>query len=169
MLNRIKNISIFLVVTFYVFQLLMMFSGTLVERIQEIRNQTQVSKIDLAEKKTVLFSEWEPLKNKKEIKINNIYYDVVSYKISSNKVIINAVKDKYENNFRIVLNILLNKKEAGNSSKKKAYKYYNFISALVNNNYKIETIFSFLPVKQNFNTLNKDVNKIGLTIYKPPC
>ena len=169
MLNRIKNISLFLVVTFYVLQLCMLFSGALVERIQEIRNEIQVSKKHLAEKKTIPFSEWKSLENKKEIKINNVYYDVLSYKIVFNSVEINAVKDKHENNFRIVLNNLLNKKETPDSSKKKTYKYYSFISTLTNNNYNIETVFNFLPINQNFNTSTQDVKKIALTIYKPPC
>ena len=169
MLNKIKNISLFLVVTFYVLQLCMLFSSALVERIQEIRNEIQVSKINLAEKKIIPFSKWESLVNKKEIKINNVYYDVLSYEIVFNNVEINAVKDKHENNFRIVLNNLLNKKETPDSSKKKTYKYYSFISTLANNNYKIEPIFNFLPIKQNFNTSTKDVEIIALNIDKPPC
>ena len=78
MLKRIKNISIFVVITFYVLQLCMVFSDTLIEQIQEIRNQIQVSKTHLAEKKAISFSEWNSFSNKKEIKLNHVYYDVLS-------------------------------------------------------------------------------------------
>ena len=169
MLKRIKNISIFIVVTFYVLQLCMLFSGALVERIQEIRNQIQVSKIHLAEKKSISLSQWNASNDKKEFKINNVYYDVLSYKILSDKVVINAVKDKHENNFRIVLNILLNKKKLPNSDKKKNYKAYHFITILNENNYEIENNFDLQLIKPNFNTSHKDVKKIALVIYKPPC
>lgn len=169
MLKKIKNISIFVVVTFYVLQLCMLFSGALIERIQEIRTQIQVSKIHLVEKKWIKLSEWESLDNKKEIKLNNIYYDVLSFKISSNQVAINAIKDKHENNFRIILNNLSNKKEIPNSSKKKSYKAYSFTTTLTNNDYQIETVFNLFLIKQNFNTSNRDINKIALAIYKPPC
>ena len=169
MLKKIKNISIFVVVTCYVLQSCMLFSGTLIERIQEIRTQIQISKIHLVENKLISLSEWKSIQNKKEIKLNNIYYDVISFKISSKQVAINAVKDKHENNFRMILNNLSNKKEIPNSSKKKTYKVCSFITTLTNNDYQIETIFNLFLIKQNFNTSNKDVNKIALAIYKPPC
>ena len=87
----------------------------------------------------------------------------------SHKVVINAVKDKHENNFRIVLNTLLNKKEVPHSGKKKPFSNYNFITILNENKYEIGNDFDILLVKPNFNTSHKDVKKIALTIYKPPC
>jgi hypothetical protein len=169
MLNRIKNISIFVVVTFYVLQLCILFSGALIERIQEVRTQIQVSKIHLAEKKSIPLSQWNSSHDKKEFKINNVYYDVISFEILSDKVVINAVKDIHENNFRIVLNNLLNKKETPHSGKKKNYKAYHFITTLNNNDYNIKSDFKLLSIKSNFYTPNGDVNKISLTVYRPPC
>ncbi|WP_395055995.1 hypothetical protein [Flavobacterium sp.] len=169
MLNRIKNISIFVVVTFYVLQLCTLFSGSLVERIQEIRMQIQVSKIHLAEKKSIPLSQWNSSHDKKEFKINNIYYDVISFEILSDKVVINAVNDMHENNFRIVLTNLLNKKETPHSGKKKIYKTFHFITTLNNNDYKIESDYKLLSIKSNFYIPKGDINKIALTIHKPPC
>jgi hypothetical protein len=170
MLNKIKNISVFIITTFYVLQLCTIFSGTLVEHLQEIRNQIQLSKIHLSEEKTLTLSHWKSLENKKEIKINNIYYDVLSYEVLSNKVLINAIKDKNENDFRIVLNNLFNKKESSPySGKKKSFNTYNFITILYTNNYTIESNLNLLSKKSSFYTTIKNTRKVALTIYKPPC
>lgn len=168
MLKRIKNISFFVVIAFYVLQLCVVFSDTLIEKIQEIRNQIQISKIHLAEKKAIPFSEWNTFSNKKEIMLNHVYYDVLSYKILSDKVIITAVQDKYENNFKIIFDTLLNKKGISNSDKKKHFNSSNFITILNNINYKIENSCNFLKIKSSFYTLLEDPNKITSKIYKPP-
>lgn len=169
MLKRIKNIAVFVLVTFYVLQVCIVFSGTLIEHIQEIRNQIQLSKIHLAQTKIVTIAQWESNKDKKEIKINNHYYDVLSYKILSNKVRLVAVRDSHENNFRVVLNNLLNKNNTSHSEKKKSLKIPNFITVLNKNDYEFKKNRIFILKKMLFYASKKSPVKIIIDVYKPPC
>ncbi|MEN9488559.1 MAG: hypothetical protein RL494_824 [Bacteroidota bacterium] len=168
MLKGIKNIAVLVVLTFYVFQLAMVFSNPIIEKIQEIRIQIQVSKIHLAETKTISFSEWNSFSDKKEIKLNHVYYDVLSYKIVSNTVIINAVQDNYENNFKIIFDTLSNKKGIPHSDKKKHFNPSNFITVLNNAHHKIENGYNFLKTQASFYALVQHPNKISSKIDKPP-
>src|SRR6476620_2732011 len=119
MLKQIKNSAILIIVTFYVLQSSSVLTLNLIANIQEIRNQIQISKIHLAEIIEVDSTFWNNQKNKKEIKINNHYYDIVSHTNDAKKVFLKAVKDKDENNLATLFNELLEEDESNSLEKKK--------------------------------------------------
>ncbi len=168
-MKKIKHIAIFAIVTFYVMQLCFVFSGTLIENYQEIRHQNQVSKLLLSETKEISLSNWNNFDNKKEIKINNRFYDVASFKIINKKVILKVVADNLENTIRISFESLFHKSKKTESNQKKAFKIFHFIAVIhdilsVNLKKPVEVfsqnIYFFVTLKTKNTTTNLD---------KPPC
>jgi hypothetical protein len=168
-LKKIKHTAIFAIVTLYVLQLCFVFSGTLIENFQHIRHQNQVSKLLLSETKEISMSNWNNFDNKKEIKINNRFYDVASFKIINKKVILKVVADNLENTIRISFESLFHKSKKTESNQKKSFNSFNFIAIVHNiDNQKIEQpteIFSsnifFMVIQNTRNTV--------LNLDKPPC
>ncbi len=170
MLKNIKYIAVFSIVTLYVFQLCTLFSEVYVENVQQIRHQNQISKAYLSEYKVFSISEWNRMNDKKEIKLNDSFYDVVSFKIKSNKVVVNVVKDNFENEIRIALNRLFNKKNSTNSNKKKRINTFNHITVINKTDDDYLVKLSVLKVKRNnSHFIQGKPNKITLKTDRPPC
>lgn len=169
MLKKIKYISITTIALFYILQLSIVFSGSLIENIQHIRHQNQVSKIHLTAEKTIPLKVWNNFDDKKEIKINAIYYDVVSFKILSDSVVIKVVKDNFESELRISMQRLFDNKSLPSTDKKKCFNFYNYLS-IIETQKKEYTAFLISigsnPIKF---FLQGKTNNIISTIYRPPC
>lgn len=168
MIKSIKTLSVFLIATFYVLQLVFIFSGALIENIQEIRYQNQVSKTEFSEKVFSL-NQWRHIENKREIIINGSFYDVISFKIIGKKVIVNAVEDSFENEFRVYFHNLLLKKNNHGPDKKKQFNSYNYLTVICKED-TIDLDFflaSYLRADQS-HSVGK-TNKTVVTVYKPPC
>ncbi|MFC4818623.1 hypothetical protein [Flavobacterium sp. GCM10023249] len=169
MLRKIKNISIFVIVTFYVLQFSPLFSDVFIENIKEIRYNAQLSKLHLAETKELSISYWNSLGKKKELKINGVYYDVVSYKKSGNKIIATLVKDSYEDKFKTALEQLFSVKEPINKNKKKIQKS-NLVVTIVTSTAEDNTVTESKKYYcSNFREVKGKTNKIVVTNLRPPC
>jgi hypothetical protein len=169
MLKNIKHISILSIATIYILQLCFVFSGTLIENIQELRHQNQISKNLMAEHMEFSLRDWQLLDNKKEIKINNTFYDVISFRNSSKKVVVKVVKDDFENEFRISFQNLFNKKNTTDSGKKKSFNPYNYLTVISNETKTHSVLFLYFFSKSNLSFFKVKTNKIIEFIYRPPC
>lgn len=169
MLKKIKHIAIFAIVTFYVLQLCFVFSGSLIENFQQIRHQNQISKLLLSETKEISLIQWNKFDNKKEIEINNRFFDVASFKIIKKKVIIKVVADNLENKMRISFESLFHKSKKTESNQKKSFNSFNFIAVIHNIDFEnlknplhiLSSNIYFLIVKNTKNTV--------LNLDRPPC
>jgi hypothetical protein len=169
MLKRIKHISIFVIATFYVLQLTPLFPVFFIENIKDIRNKIQISKLHLAETKELSISFWNTLPEKKEFKINGIYYDVISYKRANNKIIAKVIKDSYEDYFKIALDDLFCKKENSHKDKKKVHKLNLLVTTLSSHNEDSNTTFLETYYRSNYRNLKSKTKKIVVIALKPPC
>lgn len=169
MLRRIKHISIFAIATFYVLQLTPLFSVFFIESIKDIRNKIQISKLHLSETKELSISFWNTLPEKKEFKINGIYYDVISYKRANNKIIAQVVKDSYEDYFKIALDDLFCKKENSHKDKKKVQKLNLLVTTLSSHDEDNNTTFLETYYCSNYRNLKGKTKKIVVITLRPPC
>ena len=130
MLRKIKQTSIVLITLFYLVQFSLSFSGSIIDWVQEIRHQNQISKINAITQKTISLKDWKQLNNKKEIKINQHYFDIHSYTIVLDKVVLSVVQDDFESEVLVGLQNLFLK--TGLSSKKhsKALKGIPFFATI---------------------------------------
>ena len=169
MLKRIKHISIFVIATFYVLQLTPLFSVFFIENIKDIRNKIQISKLHLAETKELSISFWNTLPKKKEFKINGIYYDVISYKRTNNKIIAKVIKDSHEDYFRIALDDLFCEKENSHKDKKKVQKLNLLVTTLTLHDEDKNTTFLETYYSSNYRKLRGKTKKIVIITLRPPC
>lgn len=91
-----KLLATILISLFYLVQVSCSFSGNIIDWIQETRYQNQISKAQSFTTKTIELKEWQKLNNKKEIKINNRFFDIHSYFIHSNKITLKLTEDTLE-------------------------------------------------------------------------
>jgi hypothetical protein len=169
MFKRIKHIALVSIAIIYILQICFFFSGTLIEKIQEVRYENQIANNRTTESKEFLLSDWQLLDNKKEIKINTIFYDVVSAKKVGHRVIVKVVKDSFENEFRVTFQNVFNKKNILNSRKKKSSKPYGYLTVISNETKTHSTVLLHYFFRPNFPFLNIRTNKIVEAIYRPPC
>lgn len=169
MLKKIKHIAIFAIVTFYVLQLCFVFSGSLIENFQQIRHQNQISKLLLSETKEISLIQWNKFDNKKEIEINNRFFDVASFKIIKKKVIIKVVADNLENKMRISFESLFHKSKKTESNQKKSFNSFNFIAVIHNIDFEnLKNPLQILSSNIYFLIIQNTKNTV-LNLDRPPC
>jgi hypothetical protein len=168
MLKNTKNIIIFTIASFYVLQLFFVFSGVLINYIQEVRYQLSISQSLLIENKEIEISEWNLLENQKEIKIDGVFYDVKSYKTDSKKVHLVLIKDATESNFRIIIQSLFKKSKLPLKDKKKHLVQYHYIPLVkpISQHYLPFLIFKIKKIESYF--VNKKTSLLDLSRIKPP-
>jgi hypothetical protein len=153
----------------YLVGLLFAFSGDLVQQIQTVRHQNQINKINQIEIISISLSQWNEFENKHEIKLEDIFYDVVAHSITSQKVTLKVVKDHFENEVRVVFSQVFNKSKYPTSDKKKSTTSLQQIVCETKSNWVKKNIFTSMLV-ENFNS--KFELKTNSYIYlpqKPPC
>ena len=113
--------------------------------------------------------DWNDFENKKEIKINTIYYDVVSFEVYKDKIALKVVKDDLESELRISIQQLFSTKNLPACGKKKCCNFYNYLSTIENQK-KVKFIFLY-EVYRNPNCFfnQGNANNIIASIYRPPC
>lgn len=169
MLKKIKYISILSIAAIYILHVCFSFSGILIENIQQVRYENQVSKNFMKLQKEFSFTDWQLLDNKKEIEINNVFYDVISVEKVGQRVMVKVVKDSFESEFRVLFQNVFNKKDTANSSKKKIFKPYSLkvvLNEVKTNSISVLTHYFYKP---NFPFLNIKTAKIIKAIHRPPC
>jgi len=170
MLKKIKHIALFTLLGLYLLQLATMFIGDFTNEIQELRRQNQIAKLELVETKYIPLAHWNAFGKKKEIIINNEYYDVVAFEILNDQVKVDAVKDSFDIHLKATLKNIFKSKDLQNSNKKKPSKNLNPTSFFVEN-------ISFEAKKSNIQIISKpvvfsqigEIIKITNTTFRPPC
>lgn len=163
-----KIVVTFIAISLYVMGVFLAHSGDLFNEIQNIRYENQIRKIKLSQ--TIIFSsgEWQTFSNKKEIKYNNAYYDVISFRKYGSEVIAKVVKDEFENEFRLTISQVLNKNKIPTSEKKST-----FISIHLAQKYPLNIGFKInfgIDAIENYNTqFNLKTSSFVNLMYDPPC
>lgn len=169
MFKKLKYISILSIALFYILHLCILFSGALIENIQQIRHQNQIAKTHIAEQKILTIEEWNTIDNEKEIKIHGIYYDVINFKVTPYKVIVKVVKDDFESELRISMQRLFNNKSLPSTDKKKCFDFYNYLSTIEKQKNESPSFLSSIETNPNSFFIQKETNTFISSIYRPPC
>ena len=168
MFKKIKFLPT-LIAAIYLFGFLFAFSGDLIIQIQTVRHHNQIKETNCFETISLSLSQWNTLNDKHEIKLDNIYYDVVSHSISGQNVILRAVKDHFESEIRIVFSQIFSKNKIPSSNKKKINNFFSQILFEFTTKLKIIDFFDIVLIKKfksNFDL--KTITFIYLP-QKPPC
>lgn len=169
MLKRIKHFTFFLIVIFYILQSCTVFSDVLTENIKQIRYQIQISKKHQAQTLEFSISDWKQMENKKEFKVNDAYYDVISFKETPDKVMVYAVKDSFEDTLRIALNTIFDKDSKSHNNKKRVFKSFNYYTVIDTIKYNHLNRFTLTATKFNFFLLDRKPIRIITITERPPC
>ena len=149
--------------------MILTFSGGLIYQIQIVRHQNQIENINNAETLEFSLLEWNKFSDSKEIKFKDNYYDVISFKNIKSKILAKAVKDDFENEFRITFNKIFNKHKSPLSEKKKTNLFSKHI--LSKNEFICTNKINLFNVElQKFDVIIdfKTTNFINFQ-EKPPC
>lgn len=169
MFRKIKFFRVLFFTAMYLVGFLFAFSGDLIQQIQTLRLHHQINKKNLVENISFTLSQWNDLDDKHEIKIDDIYYDVVSYSINGENVILKVVKDHFESELRVVLSQVFNKNKLPNSDKKKINFFSSQIALELQLNLNFKNGFEEMLNKNfKFNFDSKTSSFIFIP-QKPPC
>lgn len=144
-------------------------SENLIYQIQVVRHQNQIEKISKAEILEFSLCEWNSFSDLQEIKFQNNFYDVISFKKINIKVVVKVVKDDFENEIRVSFLKILNKFKFPLSDKKKSNSFSKHLLS------KNEFICSIKVNIYNSNHKNFDRTLSSKTSSfinfqeKPPC
>ena len=168
MFKKIKFLPT-LVAAIYLVGFLFTFYGGLVQQIQTVRHHNQIRKTNHFETISLSLSHWNTLIDKHEIKLNDVYYDVISHSVSGQNVILKAVKDHFESEIRVVFSQVFSKNKLPNSGKKKINIFFNQIIFVSPAKLKTENLFNVILIKK-FKS-NFDLKTIAFIFLpqKPPC
>lgn len=169
MLKNIQNIALFFLIGIYIIQLGTQFIGDFAEELQELRRQHKIAKTELIENKKISLAHWNSLEEKNEILLENIYYDVVSYQIKKDLVIVKAVRDTFDGNFKKALKNIIAHKNLSNNGKKKSLKFFSpsvLCETLEVQSKNLNSAFDSKPVV--FTSIG-NANKIPFSTFRPPC
>lgn len=168
MFPKYKKPAILIIISLYIIGVFFVNSGDLFSQIQKIRYENRIKKIKLC--KTIIFSskEWKVFSDKKEIKFNNAYYDVIAFQEFNSKVIAKVIKDDLENEFRLVISQILNKQKPLPLDKK-----YTSLSKHLVQKEKINFVFKFnfkIDKIENYDTqFNLKTKSFIYSLFEPPC
>jgi len=169
MLKRFKNIALLSIVCIYTLQLLPYFSDTIYKKVKTYRQERQLTKFHLRETKHITLKSWNSIKNKKEFKINGVFYDVFSHSIEKGGIVkLITFKDSQENKLHLFFNHFLKKESPFSKDKKKTIrKKLPYITLkeeiVINSTFSNETTFI-----KNFSTKEGKTLNILTAILKPP-
>lgn len=134
-------------------------SETFLSDFSNIRRELFLKAHD-TEKIVVSENFWEKQIDKKEVFIDENYYDVKSVEISKTKVVLEVVHDKLELNFKKITENL-NKKNKINKHKKS-------IEILPYKEFQLVLNSNRITCKNNFNSTTIAWNKIVIPHFRPP-
>ncbi len=169
MIKNKKLFGVLAILSLYIFGLILSFTGEFIQHFQNSRQQSQIKKISLSKNLEFSLKDWVKFNDAKEIQFQSDFYDVISIKKTTHKIIAKVVKDDFENEMRVAFSQIFNKHKLPLSEKKKT----NSIAKHLNVNFKAyfnSTITLYIEKKSNFdfNKNLKIISFIDLPI-KPPC
>ena len=169
MIKKIKFLPVIILATIYLVGFLFAFSGDLITQIQTIRQHNQINKKNHLETISLSLSQWNDLDDKHEIKIDKVYYDVVSHSIVGSNVILKVVKDHFESEIRVFFAQVFHKNKLPNSEKKKV----NFLTSQIivdsQSIYNAKKGFEEILIKNFKSNFDLKTNSFIFLIQKPPC
>jgi hypothetical protein len=169
MLQKNRIIVVFIILSIYIFGTILSFTGDFIQHFQAVRHQNQIEKIARAQTIEFTFSQWKKFTDTKEIKIENNFYDVVSFRKSNSKIIAKVVKDDFENEIRITFSQIFNKHKLPASGKKKSSPIAKHFNIKLKENVR-NLVVLFLKKTSNFDNLTQlKINSFIDLPIKPPC
>ena len=145
------------------------FSGGLITQIQNVRQKEIIEKNANFEVLNFTINQWNDFNDTEEIKYDNKFYDVVSFKKINSNVIVTAIHDDLENEVRIFISKIY--KKSKNPISEKAFsksfskhilfknKLLAFEKSLIFYNSNRMILFSPIDKTSDFNDF----------IERPPC
>lgn len=155
-------------VVMYCLGLFFSFTLLILQEWQHIHYQNQLNQTDKFQLLYFTIKEWNATKNKREFKLNGVYYDVHSINYKGNLVVAKVVKDELENEIRLLLTQSFQKQKSIPAHKKKGH----FLSV------HEPTLTQWITEKslQFFETKNTIIHKksfcnwlISQKLFRPPC
>lgn len=169
MIKKIKFLPVIILATIYLVGFVFAFSGDLITQIQTIRQHNQINKKNHLETISLSLSQWNDLDDKHEIKIDKVYYDVVSHSIVGSNVILKVVKDHFESEIRVFFAQVFHKNKLPNSEKKKV----NFLTSQIivdsQSIYNAKKGFEEILIKNFKSNFDLKTNSFIFLLQKPPC
>jgi hypothetical protein len=167
--KKSKKTAIFLLAILYAVVVFMAFSGDLLQDLQSIRYENKINQTKDIQTITFDQKDWNNLENHKEVKFKKTYYDVVSFRQFRSKIIVKAVKDSLENEFRLICSQLSSKYKSPISEKKDTSVFFKQIVVNQSNNYSFKLLF-LLSKSKNFNIIFdlKTISYQNIPL-QPPC
>ncbi|MFV8346314.1 hypothetical protein [Flavobacterium sp. ZB4P13] len=168
MFPKNKILVILVVISLYSTGVFLAYSGDLFSQIQKIRHENQIQKIKFSQTITFSWEEWRAFSNKKEIKHNNAYYDVISFQKFRSEVIAKVVKDDLENEFRLVISQIFNKHKTNHSAKKRTFISKHLVQKHnINFGFKID--FKSNTIENHNTQFNLKTRSFIDSLFDPPC
>jgi hypothetical protein len=169
MIKKIKFLPVIILATMYLVGFVFAFSGDLIQQIQTVRQHKQVNKKNNIETISLSLSQWSNLSDKHEIKIDKVYYDVVSHSIVGSNIILKVVKDHFESEIRVFFAQVFHKNKLPNSEKKKVNFLTSQIAVDSQSIYNAKKGFEEILVKNFKSNFDLKTNSFIFLIQKPPC
>jgi hypothetical protein len=169
MFKIIKKPAVLILTIIYAIGVFMAYSSSLFQDLQYLRYENKIKETNHVQ--TIIFSEkdWQNLDNTHEIKYNNTYYDVVSFQKINSNIIIKAINDSTESEFRLLYSQLFSKHKIPFSDKKKTSLFSKQIALKEPQANYLK--FNFLTVtSRNFNIFfDLKTNSYHQLFLHPPC
>jgi hypothetical protein len=169
MFKKNKKSIIFIIISIYVIGMVMTFTGDLILQIQTIRHQNRIEKIKNSESLEFSMTQWNNFSDNTEIKFQNRYYDVISFKEIDSKIIVKVIKDQFENEFRVSLAKIFNKNKIPFSEKSKSNFFSKHLVSKVEYITFINLDFLLDKLQENNSFLNSKTSNFINFQEKPPC
>jgi hypothetical protein len=167
--KKSKKIAILFLAFVYAIGVFMAFSGGMLQDFQTIRYENKIKQTKEIHIITFDWKDWNNLENHKEVKFKKTYYDVISFRQMHSKIIVKAVKDDSENEFRLQFSQLSSKHKSPISEKKDFSVFFKQIVINYSNNYYFK--LSFINSKTiNFNfVFDLKTHSYQNIPLQPPC
>ncbi len=167
--KKIKKPAILLILSVYVFGMILAFSGDLIQHLQNIRYQNQIEKIANSETLEFTQTEWKNFSDKHEIHYQNHYYDVISFQQKQTIITAKVVKDSSESKARVTFVTFLKNNKTPISEKKKSTSFSKHV--ISENKFYCDNKSNFrFELLQNFDGLFSSKTKSFIYLQdKPPC
>lgn len=156
---RLKKLHIITLAIGFCLFMIVSISETFLSDFSNIRRELFLKAND-TEKIMVSKNLWKKQIDKKEIFIDDNYYDVKSVEISKSKVILEVVQDKLELNCKKIIENL--------NKKNKINKYKKSIEILPCKEIQLVINSNKISYKNNFNSTTIAWNKIVIPHFRPP-
>jgi hypothetical protein len=166
--NNKKRFGTYTMVVMYCLGLFFSFTMFFLQEWQHINYQNQINQTDKIQLLHFTAKDWHATENKREFKINGVYYDVHSISYKENLVVAKVVKDELENEIRLLLTQTFQKQISIPAHKKKGHSLS--VHEPTSAQWKIEDGPKFFVAKNSINNKKNICNwLLSQKLFRPPC